>query len=32
MMIDQDVVAASLSSVYRVLSAAGLLDRRNKKP
>lgn len=27
MMIDQDVVAVSPSSVYRVLSAAGLLDR-----
>jgi transposase InsO family protein len=32
MMIDQDVVAASPSSVYRVLSAAGLLDRWNFKP
>jgi putative transposase len=32
MMIDQDVVAASPSSVYRVLAAAGLLDRWNKKP
>jgi putative transposase len=32
MMLDQDVVAASPSSVYRVLSAAGLLDRWNKKP
>jgi hypothetical protein len=30
MRIDQDVVAASPSSVYRVLSAAGLLDRWNK--
>jgi len=32
MMIDQDVVAASPSSVYRVLAGAGLLDRWNKKP
>lgn len=32
MMIDQDVVAASPSSVYRVLAKAGLLDRWNKKP
>lgn len=32
MMIDQDVVAASPSSVYRVLSGAGLLDRWNVKP
>ncbi|HEX7842173.1 MAG TPA: DDE-type integrase/transposase/recombinase [Kofleriaceae bacterium] len=32
MMIDQDVVAASPSSVYRMLAAAGLLDRWNKKP
>jgi putative transposase len=32
MMIDQEVAAASPSSVYRVLSAAGLLDRWNKKP
>jgi transposase InsO family protein len=32
MMIDQDVVAASPSSVYRVLSGAGLLDRWNRKP
>jgi putative transposase len=32
MMIDQGVVAVSPSSVYRVLSAAGLLDRWNKKP
>jgi putative transposase len=32
MMLDQDVVAASPSSVYRVLSGAGLLDRWNKKP
>ena len=32
MMIDQDIVAASPSSVYRVLSKAGLLDRVNTKP
>jgi putative transposase len=32
MMIDQEVAAASPSSVYRVLAAAGLLDRWNKKP
>lgn len=32
MMIDQDVVAASPSSVYRVLAAAGLLDRWNRRP
>jgi transposase InsO family protein len=32
MMIDQDLVAASPSSVYRVLSGAGLLDRWNPKP
>lgn len=32
MMLDQDVVAASPSSVYRVLSGAGLLDRWNRKP
>jgi hypothetical protein len=32
MMIDQDIVAASPSSVYRVLAGAGLLDRWNKKP
>jgi len=32
MMIDQEVVAASPSSVYRVLAGAGLLDRWNKKP
>jgi len=31
MMIDRDVVAASPSSVYRVLSAAGLLTRHNQK-
>jgi putative transposase len=32
MMLDQDVVAASPSSVYRVLAAAGLLNRWNPKP
>jgi putative transposase len=32
MMIDQDVVAASASTVYRVLSGAGLLDRWNRTP
>ncbi len=32
MMIDQDVVYASPSSVYRVLSKAGLLSRWNDKP
>jgi transposase InsO family protein len=32
MMLDQDVVAASPASVYRVLSGAGLLDRWNRKP
>lgn len=32
MMLDQDVVAASPASVYRVLSAAGLLDRWNRTP
>jgi putative transposase len=32
MMLDQDVVAASPASVYRVLSAAGVLDRWNRKP
>ena len=32
MMLDEDVVAVSPTSVYRVLSAAGLLDRWNKKP
>ena len=31
-MIDQNVAAASPSSVYRVLSRAGLLDRWNPKP
>ena len=32
MMLDRDVVAASPSSVWRVLSKAGLLQRWNKKP
>jgi putative transposase len=32
MMLDQDEVAASPSSVYRVLAGAGLLDRWNQKP
>lgn len=32
MMLDQDIVAVSPSSVYRVLSAAGLLKRWNNKP
>jgi putative transposase len=32
MMLDQDVVAASPSSVYRVLAGAGLLNRWNPKP
>lgn len=32
MMIDREVVAASPSSVYRVLAGAGLLDRWNRKP
>jgi len=32
MMLDRDVVAASPSSVYRVLSAAGVLRRWNRKP
>ena len=32
MMIDKNVVAASSSSVYRVLAAAGALDRWNLKP
>lgn len=31
MMIDQGIVAASPSSVYRVLAAAGLLDRWKKQ-
>lgn len=32
MMLDQDVVAVSPSTTYRVLSAAGLLDRWNRRP
>jgi putative transposase len=32
MMIDQNIVAASPSSVYRVLARAGVLDRWNRKP
>jgi transposase InsO family protein len=32
MMLDQDVAACSPSSVYRVLKAAGLLDRHTPKP
>lgn len=32
MMLDHDVVAVSPSTVYRVLRAAGRLDRWNKKP
>jgi len=32
MMIDEDIVAASPSSVYRVLSGAGLLGRWNRTP
>ncbi len=32
MMLDQDIVAVSPSSVYRVLSAAGFLKRWNNKP
>ncbi len=32
MMIDQNVVAASPSSVYRVLARGGVLDRWNRKP
>jgi transposase InsO family protein len=32
MMLDADVVAASPSSVYRVLKAAGVLERHNGKP
>jgi len=32
MMLDADIVAASASSVYRVLKAAGVLDRHNRKP
>jgi putative transposase len=32
MMLDRDVVAVSPATTYRVLQAAGLLDRWNKKP
>lgn len=32
MMLDQDVVAVSPSTTYRVLSGAGLLDRWNRRP
>src|SRR5262249_14983090 len=32
MMLDRDVVACSPSSVYRVLKAAGLLERHNRTP
>ena len=32
MMLDADIVACSPASVYRVLKAAGLLDRHNPKP
>ena len=32
MMIDQDIVAVSPTSVYRVLSEAGCLDRWNRRP
>lgn len=32
MMLDADVAATSASSVYRVLKAAGVLDRHNRKP
>jgi putative transposase len=32
MMLDKDIVAVSPTSVWRVLSNAGLLDRWNKKP
>ena len=32
MMLDEDVVAASPATVYRVLRGAGLLDRWNQKP
>lgn len=32
MMLDQDIVAVSPATVYRVLSAAGRLDRWNRKP
>ena len=32
MMLDQDVVAVSPATVYRVLSKAGLMNRWNRKP
>jgi transposase InsO family protein len=32
MMLDQDVAAVSPATTYRILSAAGVLDRWNKKP
>jgi transposase InsO family protein len=32
MMIDQDIVSASPSTVHRILRAAGLLDRWNRRP
>jgi putative transposase len=32
MMLDQDIVAVSPSSVYLVLSQAGRLDRWNRRP
>ena len=32
MMLDADIVACSPASVYRVLKAAGLLERHNTKP
>jgi len=32
MMLDQDIVAVSPSTTYRVLSAAGVIDRWNKTP
>jgi transposase InsO family protein len=32
MMLDQDIVAVSPASVYRVLAAAGRLDRWNRRP
>lgn len=32
MMLDEDVVAVSLATVYRVLKAAGRLDQHRSKP
>lgn len=32
MMLDQNIVAVSPATVYRVLSSAGRLDRWNRKP